>query len=70
LTLILLPVVMVGCWKGQHNEKFHNIYASQNVIGVIKSVIFVGFWWWCISIKWIVFMDFSKTLCHCLLYVL
>jgi len=26
------------------------------------KIVFVGFWWWCISIEWIVFLDFIHRL--------
>jgi len=28
---------MVGGWKRLHSEKLHDLYASQNVVRVIKS---------------------------------
>jgi hypothetical protein len=28
---------VVGGWRRQHNEELHNLYASPNVIRVIKS---------------------------------
>jgi hypothetical protein len=27
---------VAGGWRRQHNEKFHNLYASPNIIRVIK----------------------------------
>jgi hypothetical protein len=28
---------VAGGWKGLHNEEFHNLYASPNIVRVIKS---------------------------------
>jgi hypothetical protein len=28
---------VVGGWRRLHNEELHNLYASQNIIRVIKS---------------------------------
>jgi hypothetical protein len=28
---------VVGGWRSQHNEELHNLYASPNIIRVIKS---------------------------------
>jgi len=28
---------VTGAWKRLHNEEFHNLYSSSNIIGVIKS---------------------------------
>jgi hypothetical protein len=25
-----------GCWKRLHNEEFHNLYASPNIVRAIK----------------------------------
>jgi hypothetical protein len=30
---------VVGGWRGMHNEELHNLYASPNIIRVIKSRI-------------------------------
>jgi hypothetical protein len=30
-------VEVTGAWKRLHNEEFHNLYSSSNIIGVIKS---------------------------------
>jgi hypothetical protein len=27
---------IAGCWRGLHNEEFHNLYSSPNVIRFIK----------------------------------
>jgi hypothetical protein len=28
---------VVGAWRRLHNEEFHNLYTSPNIVGVIKS---------------------------------
>jgi hypothetical protein len=28
---------VAGCWRRLHNEELHNLYASSNIISVIKS---------------------------------
>jgi hypothetical protein len=33
---------VVGGWKRQHNEEFHNLYASTNIIRAIKSRMMGG----------------------------
>jgi hypothetical protein len=29
---------VIGGWRKMHNEKFHNLYFSPNIIGMIKSM--------------------------------
>jgi hypothetical protein len=29
--------VVVGGWRGAHNEKLHDLYVSQNVVRVISQ---------------------------------
>jgi hypothetical protein len=28
--------MIVGCWRRLHDEEFHNLYASINIVKVIK----------------------------------
>jgi hypothetical protein len=28
---------MLECWRKLHNEELHNLYSSQNIIGIFKS---------------------------------